>query len=75
MLDNHKKKKEKSHLYIDFLQVLKLSMEKREPYVSQRVEETHATIRNRQRNVRGDSGLAKGLLQLLYRFFRRLGAA
>jgi len=45
------------------------------PYVGQRVEETNATVGDRQRDVGGDPRLPEGLLELLYRLFRRLGAA
>jgi hypothetical protein len=50
-------------------------LSRKRPYVGERVEETHATVGDRQRDVGGDPGLPEGLLELLYRLFRRLGAA
>lgn len=44
-------------------------------YISHRVEESNATIRNRQSDVRDDSRFAASFLQLLYRFLCRLGTA
>lgn len=65
----------KIHFYVFYEREREGKREKKEPYVGQRVEKTNATIRDCQRNVRGDSGFSKGLLQLLYRLFRRLSAA